>query len=236
MRALVRAPDADRSDCHLLDSYLLQQLQTTSYDLLANLAQLKLYQFNPELSSTSSTLEILFKALVHEPFGPDFALGWSLVGDSFVVGAALPPKELGSDDDEETDEPRAPAAPDGEREIAARLQHLSALLHGRKFRLFWSALREGVATEDPTVEKKVREGISALEVSAVGFEKVLRENIALEIEASFKGLQLSTLETFLGLARSLLAVDESRLTSSQPTRRSWHRSWLHMDGRSRAPS
>lgn len=46
---------------------------------------------------------------------------------------------------------------------------------------------------------KVQKTIQELLKSAVGFEDILRNSIAVEVEASFKGLALTTLESFLGL-------------------------------------
>ncbi|KAI5478142.1 translation initiation factor eIF-3 subunit 12 [Pseudohyphozyma bogoriensis] len=183
-------------DCHLLEDYLQDQLSSSSYDLLSNLALLKLYQFNPSLLSPTASLQILFLALAHAPFSPDFSLAWSLLSDSFIVGAALPLPPLDDDDDEDD---RREVQPRGEKETAEKLKTLSGLLQARKFKAFWAALR----TDE---DKQVAELVDELVKSASGFEGVLRSNIAKEVEASFKGIARKTLESFLGLEPNADAV------------------------------
>lgn len=192
-----------RLDCHLLEEYLQQQLTSDTYDLLANLALLKLYQFNPSLLSPSATLSILFLSLSHAPFQPDFTLAWSLLSDSFVNGAALPSVQAGSDDEE--DEPQ-PAQDQGEKVVAERLRQLSAFLQARQFRAFWKTLRQGEEGEDT----KVKAGVSDLLAQAKGFEERVRESISVEVEATFKGVATKTIESFLGLECMFLRSSLSR--------------------------
>lgn len=56
-----------------LEKYIAMQAQENTYDLEANLAVLKLYQFNPGHYQTSVTLQILLKALTNMPH-TDFTL------------------------------------------------------------------------------------------------------------------------------------------------------------------
>lgn len=79
---------------------------------------------------------------------------------------------------------------------------MSGLLLARKFKAFWTALKAGGTGPE---EEFVRENVAALLASANGFESRLRDNVAVEIEASFRGLALKTLESFLGLEGELLA-------------------------------
>ncbi|CAG8445582.1 6494_t:CDS:2 [Ambispora gerdemannii] len=57
----------------ILEDYLTTQLQNEEYDLMANLAILKLYQFNPHLVNEQVIITILVKALTAIP-NPDFNL------------------------------------------------------------------------------------------------------------------------------------------------------------------
>ncbi|CAG8589344.1 4622_t:CDS:2 [Funneliformis caledonium] len=57
----------------ILEEYLAVQLQNEEYDLMANLAILKLYQFNPHLVNEIVIHNILVKALTAIP-NPDFNL------------------------------------------------------------------------------------------------------------------------------------------------------------------
>lgn len=186
------------ADCHLLEEYLQQQLSTNTYDLLSNLALLKLYQFNPSLLSPSATLSILFLSLSHAPFQPDFTLAWSLLADSFVNGAALPPPNSSGSDDEGDEQQQQEQEDQGEKLVAERLRVLSGYLHARQFRTFWKTLREGQQGEE---EQKVHKGVQQLVHQAVGFDETVRQSIAQEVEATFKGVKVQTIESFLGLER-----------------------------------
>ncbi|KAF7728430.1 hypothetical protein EC973_006108 [Apophysomyces ossiformis] len=57
----------------ILEEYLAQQCKSGEYDLMANLAVLKLYQFNPSLAKEPVIINILVKALTVVP-APDFNL------------------------------------------------------------------------------------------------------------------------------------------------------------------
>ncbi|GAA6043333.1 hypothetical protein JCM8097_008033 [Rhodosporidiobolus ruineniae] len=188
------------SNVHLLEDYLQQQLANDQYDALANLALLKLYQFNPAILSPTAALSVLFLALAHAPFAPDFSLAWSLLSDSFVAGGALPPPLPNSDDDDEDDSsPRGAAEPHGEKETADRLLALSKLAQARKFREFWSLLRAGGEGEK---EAEVKAGVAALVRSAPAYEARLQQSIAAEVERSFRSIARPTLEVFLGATES----------------------------------
>lgn len=64
----------------ILEDYLYQQIRSDEYDCLANLAILKLYQFNPDLYNPDVVINILIKALTSTPF-PDFNLCISLLDE-----------------------------------------------------------------------------------------------------------------------------------------------------------
>jgi translation initiation factor 3 subunit K len=66
-----------------LEKYVKHQIETNSYDLEANLALLKLYQFNPEKTNTSVVSQILIKAMMNLP-SSDFLLCMCLVSDKCV--------------------------------------------------------------------------------------------------------------------------------------------------------
>ncbi|GAA5995685.1 hypothetical protein JCM5350_006642 [Sporobolomyces pararoseus] len=183
------------SNVHLLEDYLQQQLADGQYDLLANLALLKLYQFNPTSLSPPAALSILFLSLTHAPFAADFGLAWSLLSDSFVNGAALPPVAANdSDEDSDDDEPvkKVAATPRGEKETAQLLQTLSSLLQGRKFRQFWSAIDKVEGGKD------VEGQVAALKRDSKGWERAIREEIAKEVELSFRSVKKETLAGFMG--------------------------------------
>jgi len=68
------------SNIGILEDYLYHQIRTREYDCLANLAILKLYQFNPDLYNPDVVVNILVKALASVPF-PDFNLSVALLDD-----------------------------------------------------------------------------------------------------------------------------------------------------------
>ncbi|KAL7270769.1 hypothetical protein RUND412_006519 [Rhizina undulata] len=98
-----------------LQDYVQVQCENRTYDCLANLALLKLYQFNPHLTRDETITNILVKSLTVFP-SPDFSLCMHL----------LPPNILASND---------PLS-----EPVQKLQTLSTLLESADYREFWSTL------------------------------------------------------------------------------------------------
>ncbi|KAH8835324.1 armadillo-type protein [Flagelloscypha sp. PMI_526] len=66
------------SNVGILEDYLYHQTRSQEYDCLANLAILKLYQFNPHLYNPDIVVNILVKSLTVSP-SPDFNLCISLL-------------------------------------------------------------------------------------------------------------------------------------------------------------
>ncbi|KIM48037.1 hypothetical protein M413DRAFT_218849 [Hebeloma cylindrosporum] len=108
------------SNVGILEDYLYHQIRSEEYDCLANLAILKLYQFNPDLYNPDVVINILIKALTASPF-PDFNLCISLL-DERSTNAQL-------------DEP------DPLPTILPILKGLHNLLFRCRFPAFWQAYR-----------------------------------------------------------------------------------------------
>ncbi|KAF9044885.1 initiation factor 3 [Hymenopellis radicata] len=68
------------SNITILEDYLYQQTRNQEYDCLANLAILKLYQFNPDLYNPDVVINILIKSLTASPL-PDFNLCIAILED-----------------------------------------------------------------------------------------------------------------------------------------------------------
>ncbi|KAI0068475.1 ARM repeat-containing protein [Artomyces pyxidatus] len=68
------------SNVGILEDYLYHQIRSREYDCLANLAILKLYQFNHDLYNPDVIVNILVKALTSVPF-PDFNLSIALLDE-----------------------------------------------------------------------------------------------------------------------------------------------------------
>merc|ERR1712221_47543 len=65
-----------------LEQYVQMQAIENTYNLDANLAILKLYQFNPSLFKETVTCQILLKALMNQP-NTDFTLCRCLISENF---------------------------------------------------------------------------------------------------------------------------------------------------------
>ncbi|KAI5806179.1 armadillo-type protein [Geopyxis carbonaria] len=96
--------------------YVQHQCENRTYDCLANLALLKLYQFNPHLTKEETITNILVKCLTMFP-SPDFALSLHL----------LPPNIL---DPKIASDPLADAV--------RKLTTLNELLESGAYREFWA--------------------------------------------------------------------------------------------------
>ncbi|KAJ1993058.1 hypothetical protein H4R33_000806 [Dimargaris cristalligena] len=96
----------------VLEEYLTNQCQNDENDLAANLAILKLYQFNPHLLNMSALVKILVKALT-KFYDADFNLCLYLLNESIAA-----------------------------EEPIVKLMELKQYLEEAQFGLFWSTLRQ----------------------------------------------------------------------------------------------
>ncbi|KAJ6509238.1 armadillo-type protein [Mycena vitilis] len=132
------------SNVGILEDYLYHQIRSQEYDCLANLAILKLYQFNPDLYNPDVVINILIKALTASPL-PDFNLCISLL-DERPINANL-------------DEP------DPLPTLLPTLKLLNDLLYRCRFPAFWEvyqsdeldSLRDNYTVECVGFEDAVRE-------------------------------------------------------------------------------
>ncbi|EJT97830.1 ARM repeat-containing protein [Dacryopinax primogenitus] len=130
-----------------LEDYMYQQTRERGYDCLANLAILKLYQFNPDLYNSDVVIHILLKAITASP-GPDFNLCLALLGDR---GPYLPTED-----------------PDPLPALLPHLTQLHTLLLTCRFPKFWALyrspelapLRENFTIECVGFEDSVREVVA----------------------------------------------------------------------------
>ena len=152
---------------------------------------LKLYQFNPPLLETASTLQIIFLAIVNNPFGPDSLLVKALLADTFINGNSLPPHNETDDDDERL--------PQGEKEIVDKLQELSDALLARKFSTFWETIAALRLDGGDKTQMQVKVGIRELMEVTVGWETKLRGEILAQVQDTFTGIKREVVERFLGL-------------------------------------
>ncbi|WRT67722.1 eukaryotic translation initiation factor 3 subunit K [Kwoniella shivajii] len=68
-----------------MEEYLLSEIKEGQYDLFANLAILKLYQFNPQHSNPDIIIHILIKNLSATVHGPDYNLSLGLLREPSAI-------------------------------------------------------------------------------------------------------------------------------------------------------
>ncbi|KAJ6627225.1 armadillo-type protein [Mycena sp. CBHHK59/15] len=157
------------SNVGILEDYLYHQIRSQEYDCLANLAILKLYQFNPDLYNPDVVINILIKALTASPL-PDFNLCISLL-DERPINATL-------------DEP------DPLPVLLPILKRLNDLLYRCRFPAFWEIyqsdelenLRDNYTVECVGFEDAVRE--VAIRAVKATFTRISADRLALYLDLS----------------------------------------------------
>ncbi|NXL26509.1 EIF3K factor, partial [Setophaga kirtlandii] len=117
-----------------LERYVETQAKENAYDLEANLAVLKLYQFNPAFFQTGVTAQILLKALTNLPH-TDFTLCKCMIDQAHVS-----PKTPQFYPKFSLDLPK----PQQEERPIRQILYLGELLETCHFQSFWQALDENM--------------------------------------------------------------------------------------------
>ncbi|TKX24620.1 eukaryotic translation initiation factor 3 subunit K [Elsinoe australis] len=159
----------------VFQDYVQSQCENQTYDCYANLALLKLYQFNPHLSRDETVTNILVKALTVFP-APDFSLCLSL----------LPPHTLNNPSSNGTNGASGP--PEGS--IAQAVQQLNRLhsqLNNAQYETFWSSLDGDDLYQD-------------LIADVQGFEELMRVRMAVVISQCMQSVEKNILEGWLNLS------------------------------------
>ncbi|KAL8900613.1 MAG: hypothetical protein Q9207_005608 [Kuettlingeria erythrocarpa] len=163
----------------ILQDYVTQQCEDRSYDCYANLALLKLYQFNPHLLRDETTTNILTKSLTVFP-SPDFSLCLHLL-PSYILS---PPTSASAPQNNPSSNPAPGDAP--LTEAVQKLAHLNTLLSSAKYRQFWNTLNSDDLYAD-------------LIADVGGFEDLMRLRIAITVGQSCREVERGVLEGWLGL-------------------------------------
>jgi len=157
---------------NIFQEYVAFQCEHKSYDCYANLALLKLYQFNPHLTKDETITNILVKSLTVFP-SPDFSLALHLLPPHILT-----PVSTSS---------ALPAAGDAPlSEAVQKLNVLNNLLGQASYSAFWSTLDSDDLYAD-------------LVADVAGFEELIRLRIALTISQSVREIERSVLESWLGM-------------------------------------
>jgi len=162
------------SNVSILEDYLYHQIRSEEYDCLANVAILKLYQFNPDLYNPDVVINILIKALTASPL-PDFNLCISLL-DERPINATL-------------DEPDPLPA------ILPILRGLHDLLYRCRFPAFWQiyhskdleTLRDNYTVECVGFEDAVREVV--IRAVTPAFTRISAERLSTYLALTGNNLQ-----------------------------------------------
>ncbi|KAH8088011.1 armadillo-type protein [Filobasidium floriforme] len=179
----------DRYNPHnvsLLEDYLDVQIKDGQHDCFANLAILKLYQFNPNMSNAKVVIDILLLALVSTPTidSPDFSLAQSLALDR-PSQAMLKQQNYDDEDD-------AAGHVDEIETVMPYLQKLWALLKECKFREFWNVWKSDKSDGAEVIRSQYLPNHNHAVSS-------LRLLIATTIASSFSSIQTSRLQKWLDL-------------------------------------
>ncbi|KAI4188785.1 MAG: hypothetical protein L6R41_001905, partial [Letrouitia leprolyta] len=162
----------------VLQDYVTQQCEDRSYDCYANLALLKLYQFNPHLLREETVTNILTKALTVFPT-PDFSLCLHLL-PSYILG-------VGSSNPSHNHNITNPAPGDAPLpEAVQKLTTLNTLLSSAQYTKFWSTLNSDDLYAD-------------LIADVAGFEELMRVRIAVTVGQSCREVERGVLEGWLGI-------------------------------------
>lgn len=182
----------------LFQAYVAAQCQDGTFDIEANLALLKLYQFNTEISRDEDTvLNILVKGLVRF-WAPDFMLALHLlpayVGE--VVKQSYTDKKTTTKNTSNTNDKSSSAADaeeneegylDGFAENVQKLLGLFRLLDASRYSEFWSTFESDDSYAD-------------LVADVSDFETALRHSIAQTVEISARKVPVTVLEEWSNLS------------------------------------
>jgi len=157
------------SNISILEDYLFHQIRSQQYDCMANLAILKLYQFNPDLYNPDVVINILIKSLTAAP-QPDFNLCLALLGER---------------DTYPTPQDDHDALPD----LLPYLVELSSCLYQCRFPAFWKLFRS----------EKLEWLRDNYTVECVGFEDSVREVVIRAVRAAFQKIGKERLGSYLDL-------------------------------------
>lgn len=156
----------------VFQEYVTQQCEERTVDSYANLALLKLYQFNPHLAKDETITNILVKCLTIFP-SPDFSLALHLLPPHILTPASA--------------SSALPAAGDAPlSEAVQKLNVLNNLLGRASYSEFWSTLDSDDLYAD-------------LVADVAGFEELIRIRIALTISQSVREIDRPVLESWLGM-------------------------------------
>ncbi|KAK2743233.1 hypothetical protein FQN57_004922 [Myotisia sp. PD_48] len=160
----------------VFQDYVAQQCEDRTFDCYANLALLKLYQFNPHLLHAETTTNILAKALTVFP-SPAFSLSLSLLPTYTQPFQTSVTSGRSS---------TLPMQTTDFVESVQKLATLSTLLESAQYSAFWSTLNSDDLYAD-------------LIADVAGFEELVRVRIAAEVGKTFREVDAELLMGWVDL-------------------------------------
>ncbi|OCF33429.1 eukaryotic translation initiation factor 3 subunit K [Kwoniella heveanensis CBS 569] len=168
------------SNLPFMEEYLNTQVREGDYDIFANLAILKLYQFNPQHSNPDIIVHILIKALSATVHGPDFNLCLGLLKEPSAII-----QDIESDDESLV-------------AIIPFLQNLHELSRTCQFTKFWKELNGESEAANAIRTRYLPQHASPLDT--------LRAIFSTSAAASFSRISLNQLSRWLDFS----SVDETK--------------------------
>ncbi|KAA8646049.1 hypothetical protein EYZ11_001937 [Aspergillus tanneri] len=157
----------------VFQDYVAQQCEDRTFDCYANLALLKLYQFNPHLLQPETVTNVLVKALTVFP------------SSAFSLCLALLPAYTQPFPSSNA-ETQATSQNSDFVESVQKLARLSTLLESAQYAQFWSTLNSDDLYAD-------------LVADVAGFEELVRIRIAVEVGKAFREVNAEVLGHWLDL-------------------------------------
>ncbi|WWC88611.1 uncharacterized protein L201_003524 [Kwoniella dendrophila CBS 6074] len=159
-----------------MEEYLLSQIKEGTYDLFANLAILKLYQFNPQHSNPDIIVHILIKSLSSTVHGPDFNLCLGLLREPTAIL-----HDIESDDEALTI-------------LMPKLTQLHDLIRTCQFTKFWKELDDNSEAYNLLKTRYLPQHASPIDD--------IRYQFSLSISSCFSSISLNQLSKWLNLSSS----------------------------------
>ncbi|KAL9125869.1 MAG: hypothetical protein Q9217_004982 [Psora testacea] len=182
----------------IFQDYVTQQCEDRTYDCYANLALLKLYQFNPHLTREDTVTAILTKSLTVFP-APDFSLCLHLL-PPHILGTPSPSNPFTQQLQQLQQHPQHQEQQNGHTtangptptetpltEAIHKLTHLNTLLEQADYASFWQTLDSDDLYADLTADVS-------------GFEELMRVRIAVTVGQSCREVERGVLEGWLNLS------------------------------------
>ncbi|KAI8622783.1 armadillo-type protein [Chytriomyces sp. MP71] len=164
----------DQSNLPVLEKYVRDQLATGAIDTPANLAVLKLYQFNPPLTNIATVCAILALSLGALP-DPDFNLSLCLLGAEVAANKHV-----------------------------AEMVRMQQLLEAARFKEFWAALEAGFKVPAYDAKVKSGGALVKITDVFPAFTNQIRKYITATLSITYQQISLTQFNEYVHLNKKEL--------------------------------